>query len=127
MMSKMYLAVAIGGMIGAVGRYSISVLFNNNTGFPYATLTVNFIGCFFLSFLMNHVAIKKKLSPEVLTALTVGVIGSFTTFSTFAVETIELLTSSLGLAITYIIISVLGGLICCYTGFKAATRKQVSR
>ncbi|RDW18671.1 fluoride efflux transporter CrcB [Oceanobacillus arenosus] len=126
MIRKTYLAVAIGGIIGAVGRYSISVLFSG-TGFPYATLTVNFIGCFFLSFLMNHDAIKKKLPPEVFTALTVGVISSFTTFSTFAVETIELLTSSLGLAITYIIISVLGGLICCYIGFMIAARKQVSR
>ncbi|WP_242986025.1 hypothetical protein [Oceanobacillus zhaokaii] len=30
---KVYLAVAVGGMIGAIGRYYISVLFSGNTGF----------------------------------------------------------------------------------------------
>lgn len=123
----MYLAVALGGMIGAIGRYSISVLFSGNPGFPYATLTVNLIGCFFLSFLMNHDVIKKKLPTEIFTAITVGIIGSFTTFSTFAVENVQLSTTSHRLTITYIMISVLGGLICCYIGFKAATRKQVSK
>ncbi|RDW21002.1 fluoride efflux transporter CrcB [Oceanobacillus chungangensis] len=124
---KAYLAVALGGMIGAIGRYSISVLFSGYPGFPYATLVVNLIGCFFLSFLMNHDVIKKKLPSEIFTALTVGIIGSFTTFSTFAVETIQLAATSLGLAITYIIISLFGGLSCCYLGLKAANRKQVFR
>ncbi|WP_341457211.1 fluoride efflux transporter FluC [Oceanobacillus zhaokaii] len=80
-----------------------------------------------MSFLMNHDVIKKNFSSELFTAITVGIIGSFTTFSTFAVETIQLATSSLGLAITYILISVLGGLICCFLGYMTATRRQVSR
>lgn len=69
------------------GRYCISLLFGDTDGYPFATLTVNLIGCFLLPFLLNHPNVKQKLAPELLTALTVGLIGSFTTFSTLAVET----------------------------------------
>ncbi|PAV28655.1 CrcB protein [Virgibacillus profundi] len=124
---KLYIAIGIGGMIGSMGRYGISILFTADHEFPFATLTANLIGCFLLSFLLNHPSIKQKLSHEMFTAVSIGAIGSFTTFSTFAVETIELWSSNLLLAVGYILISILGGLVFCYVGFKAACRGQVEQ
>ncbi|MEC5424986.1 fluoride efflux transporter CrcB [Virgibacillus sp. C22-A2] len=121
---KIYIAIGIGGMLGAVGRYSISTLWAGGYGFPYATLTANLIGCFLLSFLLNHNAIKKKLSPIIFASLSIGIIGAFTTFSTFAVETVELWSTSAFIAISYILISIAGGLTCCYGGYKFALNKK---
>jgi len=122
---KLYIAVGVGGMIGATCRYGISNLFEGSyDSFPYATFTVNLIGCFLLSFLTNHAIIKRKLSPELFTALGTGMIGAFTTFSTFAVETIELSYSHPFMAISYVLLSILVGLVFCYGGYQLAGGKQ---
>ncbi|WP_026907039.1 fluoride efflux transporter FluC [Paucisalibacillus globulus] len=121
---KVYLAVGIGGMIGAVGRYSISLLFDNRFLFPVETLIANFIGCFLLSFILNSVWIKKRIPQEISTGLTAGVIGAFTTFSTFAVETVTLSYHHLFLSFCYVFISIIGGLILCYLGYRLANKRQ---
>lgn len=121
-----YLAIGVGGMVGATGRFAVSLFFEPSTGFPFATLAVNLIGCFLLSFLLNQTAIKKKLPPMIFLALGTGIIGSFTTFSTFAVETIELWHTHGLIALSYILLSVCGGLACCYGGYKLAIRNQVA-
>ncbi|WP_234028544.1 fluoride efflux transporter CrcB [Lentibacillus sp. Marseille-P4043] len=122
---RLYLAVGIGGMFGAIGRYGISLLFPTNGGFPYATLIANLIGCYLLSFLLNQRTIKQKLSPELFTALGTGIIGAFTTFSTFAVETIELWQSNQFQSFIYIFVSIFGGLGYCYLGFMSAREREV--
>src|SRR5690625_2791684 len=119
---KLTLLIGIGGMIGALARYSISITFTGINGFPYATLVVNLIGCFLLSYLLNYDKIKQRLSPKIRVALGTGVIGSFTTFSTFALETIELWSNNVLLALTYTLLSVCGGLAFCYIGYKLANR-----
>ncbi|WP_229683054.1 fluoride efflux transporter FluC [Virgibacillus oceani] len=122
---KLYIAVGIGGIIGAVGRYSISLLFQPNVNFPYATLIVNLIGCYLLSFVLNKGLIKQRLSPEMFAALGTGTIGAFTTFSTFAVETIELWTRNSYLSILYVVISIFGGLGFCFLGYMSAKERVV--
>src|SRR5690625_1559330 len=101
---KHYIVVGVGGMIGAVRRYGVSYLFEGSYhSFPFATLTVNLFACSFLSILTNHAIIKRKLSPEVFTAVGTGMIGAFTTFSTFAVETIKLSDAHPFVAIAYVL------------------------
>ncbi|MFD2045120.1 fluoride efflux transporter CrcB [Ornithinibacillus salinisoli] len=121
---KLVLAVGLGGMIGAISRYSIALFIAEETVFPYATLITNLIGCFLLSYLLNHYVIKDVLPPQLFTALTTGVIGSFTTFSTFAVETITTWQTSILLAIIYMTSNILGGLALCYVGFRIAPSKR---
>ncbi|WP_163971591.1 fluoride efflux transporter CrcB [Oceanobacillus halotolerans] len=124
MTQKAYILIGIGGMIGAIGRYSLSLLFANAAIFPYGTIVANLIGCFLLSLLLNHPTIKQKLSPELFMALGTGVIGSFTTFSTFSVETIQLWDTSELLAIAYVLISVIAGLLFSLLGYTLANRKR---
>lgn len=121
---RLFVLIGIGGMIGALARYSFSIIFAGMDGFPYATLVVNLIGCFLLSYLLNYDKIKQRLSPEIRVALSTGVIGSFTTFSTFALETIELWSNHGLLALTYMFLSICGGLAFCYIGYKLANRGQ---
>ncbi|MUK89975.1 CrcB protein [Ornithinibacillus sp. L9] len=115
---KLVFAVGIGGMIGAISRYSIALVIVEDSIFPFATLIANLIGCFLLSYLLNHHLLKDKLTPELFTALTTGVIGSFTTFSTFAVEVITTWNTSILLAIIYLTSNLFGGLALCYVGYR---------
>lgn len=123
--TRIYLAIGIGGMIGAVCRYGVSTFFLPESGFPFGTLIANLLGCFLLSFLLNSSVIKQKLSLELFAALGTGVIGSFTTFSTFMVETVSMYESNISQAISYVGISIVGGLCFCFIGYRLATRKRV--
>src|SRR5699024_12007511 len=80
-----------------------------------ATFTVNMMGCFLLSFLLNNKQFKTKVNPKIFLGLSTGLIGSFTTFSTFSIETIELLGASFFLATFYEI----GRASCRESGFSA--------
>lgn len=126
---KLYVMVGIGGSIGAILRYgmsSIHDLFTKTNTFPLATLVTNLIGCFLLSFILNHRHMKAKIRSDYLVALTAGVLGAFTTFSTVMVETFDLWLHHLSLAIIYVGLSVIGGLTFCYSGYKLATREVQS-
>jgi len=123
---NVFFAVGLGGIVGASGRYGISILFHNTQGFPYPTLIVNLIGCFLLSFLMNQPVLRQKLPQNLFTALTTGLIGSFTTFSTLTVEIIQLWSTNIVMAISYTFLTIFGGLAFCLLGFTFASRKQAN-
>ena len=86
------LLVALGGSIGAVFRYLISIFMIQvfGSGFPFGTLMVNVLG----SFLMGMVYALGQLShisPEIKALVGVGLLGALTTFSTFSNETLLLI------------------------------------
>ncbi len=85
---KMFLAVAMGGALGAVGRYWVMIQAGHLFGghFPYGTLIVNVVGCFLLGALIETVAVAWSVNQETQTFLVVGVLGAFTTFSTFSMD-----------------------------------------
>lgn len=115
-----YFLVGMGGVVGAGLRFLFSLLFNHQIlhGFPLATFITNIIGCFLIGWFTTFLVRLKFLHPHIITALTTGLIGSFTTFSTFSVETIHLITSSnWEIAIFYIFISLLGGLLFSWFGY----------
>lgn len=86
------LLVALGGSIGAVFRYLISIFMIQVFGssFPFGTLLVNVLG----SFLMGVVYALGQLShisPELKALIGIGLLGALTTFSTFSNETLLLI------------------------------------
>lgn len=86
-----YVYVGIGGAIGALLRYTISLFFViNDTNFPYSTLFVNMIGSFLLAYITYGLFEKIKVKQLIKLAITTGFFGSFTTFSALSVETLEL-------------------------------------
>ena len=113
---KILLAVAVGGAIGAVGRYLVISQVGHwlGTGFPYGVLTVNVVGSFILGALVETLALAWSPAPELRALMVVGVLGAFTTFSTFSLDVILLLERHQTLAtFVYVLASVclsVGGL-----------------
>src|SRR5690625_1296308 len=120
--AKLYVAVGLGGVIGASIRYMIGQMMASGDRFPVATLTVNLIGCLLLSYLLFQPKLRKKIQPIYLTAITTGVLGSFTTFSTVIVETTTLAAAHVQIMLVYSLVTFFGGLLCCYIGYMIATR-----
>lgn len=88
-------AVALGGAVGALGRYLAVQALTGALGrtFPYATLTVNVVGCLVMG-LALALGIERGLLAEPWRAgLIIGVLGGFTTFSAFSAETLVLFES----------------------------------
>lgn len=87
------LLVAIGGAIGASLRYGINIGMVTWFGksFPYATLSVNIIGSFFMGLLFS--AIEHGIIPDQhwRALIGMGLLGAFTTFSTFSLDTLLLM------------------------------------
>ena len=88
---KLILAIGAGSCIGGVFRYLLSVLIQSKTTthFPYGTLTVNIIGCFFIGIVFGFFD-KGQISNEWKLFFATGVLGGFTTFSAFSIETLSL-------------------------------------
>ena len=74
------LFVALGGGLGAVGRYLLSLI-AAPWSFPVMTLLTNFL----------EAAGQLPMSKSAVLFLKTGLCGGFTTFSTFSLETVELL------------------------------------
>ena len=81
--------VALGGGLGAVGRYLLS-LAPFPAGFPVATLLTNFLGAVLIG-AVTALAGRSSMSPTAALFLRTGVCGGFTTFSTFSLEAVGLL------------------------------------
>jgi len=107
--------VALGGAIGASGRYltGIAVVRMVGHGFPLAIITVNVLGSFLMGVFVVAAAHRglTYLSPFVMT----GILGGFTTFSAFSLETVTLFErGQIGQAALYVLLSVVlsvGGLV----------------
>ena len=85
-----YIAVASGGILGAIARYVIAIFAQNTWGlrFPYGTLMVNTSGSFLAGFFL--VLLVGRFSGEEYWRLFffTGFLGAFTTFSSFAAESL---------------------------------------
>lgn len=83
------LAVACGGALGAICRYSVGLALIG-TRFGYATLIVNVVGCFVIGALVQDgLAGHGRLVLLSHPGVKVGFLGALTTFSTFGFETVR--------------------------------------
>lgn len=125
-----YIAVGVGGIIGALARYGLSTVFVEvaPTRFPLGTWLANIVGSFLLALLTMYIFRMKQVSPIVINGVGTGMIGSFTTFSTFSVETITLLQNGdFLLAFFYVITSVVFGLYMSWVGFRIGMKLYEQR
>jgi CrcB protein len=120
----MWIYVAVGGMLGTLGRYGLQGLVHGRSAtFPTGTLIVNVLGSLVLGFVARYAAETTVVSPEVRAGLTIGVCGGFTTMSSFAYETIALLGDSQYMrAAFYLLATIIGSLIAVAAGAMVAEK-----
>ncbi|WP_444925178.1 fluoride efflux transporter CrcB [Microbulbifer sp. DLAB2-AF] len=114
-----WLAIAIGGALGAILRHQISVwtysVFSGK--FPLGTLIVNVLGSFLIGIAYILITHRAMLGEEWRLLIMTGMFGALTTFSTFSLESLILWHNGQPLmALGYIV----GSLICCLAATGAA-------
>ncbi|MDC0556771.1 CrcB family protein [Candidatus Poseidoniaceae archaeon] len=109
-----YLAVAIGGAIGATLRFAVSEW----AGTPQATLIVNAVGSLLLGICMAALA-NEMISKEMTLLLGTGILGAFTTMSAFSLETVEMWGDDRTKAVGYVLITAILCPLLAYAGWKA--------
>ena len=79
--------VALGGAIGATGRYAASLWWPvQSGGFPWTTFGINVVGCAVIGVFMVVITDVWAAHRLVRPFFGTGVLGGFTTFSTYAVD-----------------------------------------
>lgn len=116
-----FIFVALGGAIGAVARYAISLI-PIKTEFPILTLLTNIIGAILIGFIVGIINSQENVSINTQLFWKTGVCGGFTTFSTFSLEAYGLFEKgSYILGIIYALISV----ISCVLGILIGKRLSI--
>jgi CrcB protein len=110
-----WIAVALGGAIGSVGRFWLTGVMMALTGprFPWGTLLINVLGSFVIGLVAGLTLTTGRIAmhPDVRIFLMTGICGGFTTFSAFSLQTLELLqsgdtVSAMGYAIGSVVLCV---------------------
>ncbi len=121
MISINFMVVALGGGLGAVARYAVSLMlpsFDPGRGLPVATLTANALGCLVIGVLVAWLFVDGRLGGQWRLFLVVGVVGSFTTFSALSLETLQLFQAGRTTwAIGYALLSMIMLPLLCLAGW----------
>jgi CrcB protein len=105
--------VAVGSVIGGVGRFLLQQFVQRRveSTFPYGTLVVNLLGCFVIGVVVGLADKGNLMSPQTRIFWATGICGGFTTFSSFINENHSmLLDGELLSTFAYITISIVAGL-----------------
>jgi CrcB protein len=119
------LLIALFGAVGTLARYGLQGVVQLRTGgtFPYGTLLVNLLGCFFLGLIAQFTLNRLVIPPEWRVAIAVGFFGGFTTFSSFGWETAKMMEEGEWVrASAYVGASVIAGLLLSFAGIRLANR-----
>ncbi len=111
-----WIAVALGGAIGSIGRFWLAGAMAALTGprFPWGTLLINVLGSFVIGLVagLTLTPARVGIHPDLRIFLMTGVCGGFTTFSAFSLQTLELIQAgdvvpAMGYAIGSVVLCVI--------------------
>jgi len=89
-----YLVVLVGGGVGALVRYLVSIFIQKFvSNFPLGTMVINTTGAFLIGFLSIYLTEVIDAPPNIRLLLITGFLGGYTTFSTFTLEGIGLINN----------------------------------
>lgn len=118
-MFKTLFFIAIGGALGSILRYSVTLLVNKfwSDNFPLATFITNCLGCFMIGFFIGFLERNNITNLNIKWFLITGLCGGFTTFSAFGFENVTLFNNNnSSIAFLYIGLSVITGLFAVWFG-----------
>ena len=110
------LIVMLGGAIGTLARYAVSVLaLPISRELPWGTIIINVTGSFLIGFFGTlTLAHGRYPVPENLRLFVmIGFCGGYTTFSSFSLQTLDLLRSG---AVLRAGVNVIGSVLLCLAG-----------
>jgi CrcB protein len=125
MFENRFLAVALGGALGAVARYGAALLVTTfwRKQFPLATFLINVSGCFVIGFFATWTAEKASVDPLWRLFVTTGFLGAYTTFSAFEYETQRLTEAGVfWMGMANVLASVVAGYVAVQLGVTLARR-----
>jgi len=116
-------AIFVGGGIGSVLRYAVTLVVTQRfgPGFPWATFAINITGSLIIGLVFELSQTRALgVTPLVRIFLVTGVLGGYTTFSTFSLDMVTLASErAFNLALLYGAGSVIIGFIAAYAGIVA--------
>ncbi|WOE74462.1 fluoride efflux transporter CrcB [Alterisphingorhabdus coralli] len=122
-LSSATLLVALGGGLGAVGRFHLGriALQFFGPGWPWGTLIANLSGGFLMGCLVGILAQQASGGETWRLLIGVGLLGGFTTFSAFSLETANMvMRGEWGVAAGYALLSVIASVAALFGGLMLA-------
>ncbi len=106
-------AIFAGGFCGAIARAQVAGALPYESGhWPWPTLLVNVAGALLLGYVITRVEDGREPFAHAGRLLGTGFCGALTTFSTLQLELLQMLDDDrLGLAATYVLVSLAAGLV----------------
>lgn len=122
-----FLAVALGGALGAMLRYGAGIVAALFTAAPglHVTFFVNILGSAFMGILLAWLVSRDQsaMTEGIYLLIGVGLLGGFTTFSAFSLELFQMLDKGAAFrATSYALLSVLGGVTALFAAFVIMRR-----
>ena len=119
-----WLAVGVGGGLGAIGRHLLNGAVQSRFGlFPVGIFAINVLGCLAIGLLAGLIASSRlQLHETARVFLMAGVLGGFTTFSAYGLDTLTLARGGhTTLAVGNALGQMVAGLAAVWIGFSLAT------
>jgi len=113
--------VMVGGGLGSLSRYGITLLSVKLFGFrfPWGTLLVNLTGCFLIGLSFALAERSSLMNSSVRLFFVTGFLGGLTTFSTYGYETFNAIyIGNQWTAIGNVFFNNVAGLILVFLGFR---------
>ena len=115
-------AIAVGGALGGLARYGLTVAFPTKA-FPWATFATNVSGCFLIGVLMVLVTHRWPKARLLRPFAGVGFLGGYTTFSTYVLDFRNAVDAGRpGVALLYLAGTLVAALAAVWAGMTCATR-----